>query len=423
MSACARRAGVWLFGGKDRLSDFAERRWLCRLAPPIDLREGEGKKKTARLMLVAAACKTDVRRRVLISFGTRPPMRSALPRAKGKRTAARARGIRRESHRRELCRDCDDDGTAGALLRFLDAWRPDDFARLGWPEEMKDQNIVFSLESEQAEETSAFMTAPPRGRCGRGSAPRARRAKPPASSPASAARSRGCIRRSKACGARNRRAPRSSPSISTPSPPMATSRAITPGLGGGRLRLHDGAEPLPRKGQRPSRPDRRRLDRLLGRRLRRKGCRGGGRHCSPLCSARTRSMKAFEAKKVGAILQAVREGRPIAISRPTCRRACASSCSASRPMRRGFRCASISRTISGRSRHAFSRMWRECASSRRRETNGRPSGGCSIETAVQRKSENVPPNLAGEWLRAILTGALLSADAALHPSHAAARRP
>jgi CRISPR-associated protein Csd1 len=28
-----------------------------------------------------------------------------------------------------------------------------------------------------------------------------------------------------------------------------------------------------------------------------------------------------------------------------------------------------------------------------------------IETAVQRKSENIPPNLAGEWLRAILTGA------------------
>jgi CRISPR-associated protein Csd1 len=30
---------------------------------------------------------------------------------------------------------------------------------------------------------------------------------------------------------------------------------------------------------------------------------------------------------------------------------------------------------------------------------------CLIEAAVQRKSENIPPNLAGEWLRAILTGA------------------
>ena len=29
---------------------------------------------------------------------------------------------------------------------------------------------------------------------------------------------------------------------------------------------------------------------------------------------------------------------------------------------------------------------------------------CLVETASQRKSENVPPNLAGEWLRAILAG-------------------
>src|SRR6202035_4372600 len=29
---------------------------------------------------------------------------------------------------------------------------------------------------------------------------------------------------------------------------------------------------------------------------------------------------------------------------------------------------------------------------------------CLIEAAVQRKSENIPPNLAGEWLRAILAG-------------------
>jgi CRISPR-associated protein Csd1 len=29
---------------------------------------------------------------------------------------------------------------------------------------------------------------------------------------------------------------------------------------------------------------------------------------------------------------------------------------------------------------------------------------CLIETAVQRKTENIPPHLAGEWLRAILTG-------------------
>ncbi|MXN67130.1 type I-C CRISPR-associated protein Cas8c/Csd1 [Stappia sp. GBMRC 2046] len=36
-----------------------------------------------------------------------------------------------------------------ALLRFLDGWSPEDFDRLGWPEEMKDQNVIFALESER----------------------------------------------------------------------------------------------------------------------------------------------------------------------------------------------------------------------------------------------------------------------------------
>jgi len=42
----------------------------------------------------------------------------------------------------------DDEGLL-ALLRFLDAWKPERFAELGWPEEMKDQNVVFALESER----------------------------------------------------------------------------------------------------------------------------------------------------------------------------------------------------------------------------------------------------------------------------------
>lgn len=36
-----------------------------------------------------------------------------------------------------------------AFLHFLDWWRPEKFAELGWPEEMKDQNLVFALESER----------------------------------------------------------------------------------------------------------------------------------------------------------------------------------------------------------------------------------------------------------------------------------
>ena len=36
-----------------------------------------------------------------------------------------------------------------ALRRFVEAWRPEHFAELGWPEDMLDQNVVFALETER----------------------------------------------------------------------------------------------------------------------------------------------------------------------------------------------------------------------------------------------------------------------------------
>jgi CRISPR-associated protein Csd1 len=39
-----------------------------------------------------------------------------------------------------------------ALLRFINWWAPTRFAELGWPEEMKDQNVVFALERERLDE-------------------------------------------------------------------------------------------------------------------------------------------------------------------------------------------------------------------------------------------------------------------------------
>lgn len=45
-------------------------------------------------------------------------------------------------------KDNDDPGLA-ALRAFLESWSPDDFERLGWPEDMKDQNVIFALESER----------------------------------------------------------------------------------------------------------------------------------------------------------------------------------------------------------------------------------------------------------------------------------
>lgn len=50
------------------------------------------------------------------------------------------------SHHERL-QDTEDEGLL-ALLRFLQRWCPDNFAQLGWPNEVIDANIVFALKSE-----------------------------------------------------------------------------------------------------------------------------------------------------------------------------------------------------------------------------------------------------------------------------------
>ncbi|WP_082676055.1 type I-C CRISPR-associated protein Cas8c/Csd1 [Pannonibacter phragmitetus] len=52
-----------------------------------------------------------------------------------------------ERHLTEL-KDADDAGLV-ALHLFLERWTPADFVALDWPEAMKDQNVVFALESER----------------------------------------------------------------------------------------------------------------------------------------------------------------------------------------------------------------------------------------------------------------------------------
>ena len=91
-------------------------------------------------------------------------------------------------------------------------------------------------------------------------------------------------------------------------------------------------------------------------------------------------------------------------SRRNLPRACASTCSASRPMPRGSRSASGSRTISACWRGTTSGSSPTWRSSRRRATSIPALWKYLAETAVLGKRENVPPNLAGEWMRAILTG-------------------
>lgn len=52
-----------------------------------------------------------------------------------------------DRHLKELA-DTDDPGLL-ALRRFLEAWRPDWFIAPTWPEDMKDKNVVFALESDR----------------------------------------------------------------------------------------------------------------------------------------------------------------------------------------------------------------------------------------------------------------------------------
>jgi CRISPR-associated protein Csd1 len=112
---------------------------------PIDLRQGEGKKKTARLMPVPQPAKRtsgivpnflwDKTAYVLGVTGT-----------EGKRTSREHEAFL--NNHRDWLASSNDEGLQ-ALLRFLENWVDDQFSQLGWPEEMKDQNIVFALESER----------------------------------------------------------------------------------------------------------------------------------------------------------------------------------------------------------------------------------------------------------------------------------
>lgn len=113
--------------------------------PPIDLRESEGKKKTPKLILAPQPTKR--------TSGVAPNFLwdktsyvLAVTAGEGKRTAEEHAAFV-HAHK-EWLRENNDEGLL-ALSRFLEFWSPDEFARRGWPDDMKDQNIVFSLESDR----------------------------------------------------------------------------------------------------------------------------------------------------------------------------------------------------------------------------------------------------------------------------------
>lgn len=115
------------------------------VANVTDLREGDGKNKQPRMMQVP-----------------QPPKRTSAPAAnllwdktsyalgvtagEGRRTAEEHAKFK-ERHA-DLLSNSDDAGLK-ALRLFLENWTPEQFLPPHWPDEMKDQNVVFALESER----------------------------------------------------------------------------------------------------------------------------------------------------------------------------------------------------------------------------------------------------------------------------------
>ncbi len=115
---------------------------------PIDLRDGEGKKKTSRLLPVPASFKRPgiTPRAFFLWDNTAYVLGVSANEAKG----VEARITAFFDLHMNLLKDTDDVGLS-ALRNFLLKWEADDFVRLGWPDDMKDQNVVFALESERRE--------------------------------------------------------------------------------------------------------------------------------------------------------------------------------------------------------------------------------------------------------------------------------
>lgn len=112
---------------------------------PVDLREQAGKRKVAPLMAVPRPEKRTVQ--IAPNFlWDKTSYVLGITAGEGKRLAEEhAAFVDRHA---EALKDANDPGLR-ALLRFLESWQPEDFGRLAWPEDMKDQNVVFALESDR----------------------------------------------------------------------------------------------------------------------------------------------------------------------------------------------------------------------------------------------------------------------------------
>ena len=116
-----------------------------RMVSVSDLRTGEGKKKIAPTMLVPQPVKRTAG--IAPNFlWDKTSYVLGVTAGEGKRTAdEHAAFIQR--HETDLANT--EDAGLRALLLFLKNWTADQFMAPDWPEEMKDQNVVFALEDER----------------------------------------------------------------------------------------------------------------------------------------------------------------------------------------------------------------------------------------------------------------------------------
>lgn len=115
------------------------------VANVIDWREGEGKKKKPRPMLVPQPVKRTVG--IAPNFlWDKTSYVLGVTAGEGRRVADEHAAFK-ERHEKELA-GIDDPGL-NAFLAFLRQWTPDQFAAPPWSEEFKDQNVVFALESDR----------------------------------------------------------------------------------------------------------------------------------------------------------------------------------------------------------------------------------------------------------------------------------
>lgn len=115
------------------------------IANVIDWRDGEGKKAKPRPMLVPQPVKRTAG--IASNFlWDKTSYVLGVTSGDGKRTAEEHRDFV-ERHLREI--EENDDAGLRALALFLNAWTADQFVEPLWSEEMKDQNVVFVLESDR----------------------------------------------------------------------------------------------------------------------------------------------------------------------------------------------------------------------------------------------------------------------------------